>query len=80
MEALAFLVLITITWLKLVCETLFVLIGSRKRGLSKRSPLGWRSFFSKARHSSQGSLTKTRKASTPSIVIAVSLILIYLQT
>ncbi|KAF2902412.1 hypothetical protein ILUMI_03771, partial [Ignelater luminosus] len=41
--------------------------GSRKRGLSKRSPLGWRSFFSKSRSSSrsQGSLTKNRKASTP---------------
>ncbi|KAF5304225.1 hypothetical protein FQR65_LT08032 [Abscondita terminalis] len=41
--------------------------GHRKRSLPKRSPSGWRSFFSKSRNSSrsQGSLTKNRKASTP---------------
>lgn len=41
----------------------------RKRGVAKRSPLGWRSFFSKSRNTSQCSL-KSRKASTPGIVIA----------
>ncbi|XP_017771123.1 PREDICTED: GTPase-activating protein CdGAPr isoform X2 [Nicrophorus vespilloides] len=43
--------------------------GARKRGLSKRSPMGWRSFFSRNRNSSQGVLNKPRKASTPGIVI-----------
>lgn len=44
--------------------------GNRKRGHAKRSPLGWRSFFSKSRNSSQGAIAKPRKASTPGIVIA----------
>ncbi|KAF5301071.1 hypothetical protein FQA39_LY10890 [Lamprigera yunnana] len=46
--------------------------GNRKRGLPKRSPSGWRSFFSKSRNNSrsQGSLTKNRKASTPGTVTA----------
>lgn len=48
--------------------------GGRKRGLSKRSPLGWRSLFMKSRNSSQGTLPKTRKASTPGIIIAVNII------
>ncbi|XP_018571914.1 GTPase-activating protein CdGAPr isoform X2 [Anoplophora glabripennis] len=39
--------------------------GARKRGHTKRSPLGWRMFFSKSRNNSQGNLTKNRKASTP---------------
>ncbi|KAK5638219.1 hypothetical protein RI129_012514 [Pyrocoelia pectoralis] len=45
--------------------------GNRKRSLPKRSPSGWRSFFSKSRGNSrsQGSLTKTRKASTSGNII-----------
>ncbi|XP_018333981.1 GTPase-activating protein CdGAPr isoform X2 [Agrilus planipennis] len=43
--------------------------GSRKRGFSKRSPLGWRSFFTRTRNNSQGSLSKARKASTPGNII-----------
>ncbi|CAH1185554.1 unnamed protein product [Phyllotreta striolata] len=39
--------------------------GSRKRGLTKRSPLGWRMFFSKSRNQTQGNMHKNRKASTP---------------
>ncbi|CAG9814899.1 unnamed protein product [Phaedon cochleariae] len=39
--------------------------GTRKRGHTKRSPLGWRLFFSKSRNSSQGNLMKNRKSSTP---------------
>ncbi|KAJ8954235.1 hypothetical protein NQ318_005831 [Aromia moschata] len=39
--------------------------GARKRGHTKRSPLGWRMFFSKSRNTSQGALNKNRKASTP---------------
>lgn len=46
--------------------------GGRKRGHSKRSPLGWRSLFSKGRNNSQGNLSKPRKASTPGIIVAVS--------
>ncbi|XP_031329865.1 GTPase-activating protein CdGAPr isoform X2 [Photinus pyralis] len=48
--------------------------GHRKRGLPKRSPSGWRSFFSKSRGNSrsQGSLTKGRKASTPGNVVVKS--------
>lgn len=37
--------------------------GTRKRGLSKRSPLGWRSFFTKSKNSSLGSLSKNGKVS-----------------
>ena len=44
----------------------------RKRGHAKRSPLGWRSFFSKNRNSTQNAISKNRKASTPGIIIAVS--------
>ncbi|XP_015837773.1 GTPase-activating protein CdGAPr isoform X1 [Tribolium castaneum] len=43
--------------------------GGRKRG-HKRSPLGWRSLFSKAKNNSQGNLSKPRKASTPGIIVA----------
>lgn len=50
----------------------FIFVGARKRGHTKRSPLGWRLFFSKSRNNSQGNLTKNRKASTP-ITINVSL-------
>ncbi|XP_076253784.1 GTPase-activating protein CdGAPr isoform X3 [Rhynchophorus ferrugineus] len=40
--------------------------GTRKRGHTKRSPLGWRMFFTKSsRNNGQGSVSKTRKASTP---------------
>lgn len=70
MDVVVFYVFETVQWLKFIFFWCF--LGSRKRGVTKRSPLGWRSFFSKARHSSQGSLTKNRKASTPGIVIAVS--------
>lgn len=41
--------------------------GSRKRGLNKRSPSGWRSFFSKSRNSSHGNLSK-REISSPGII------------
>ncbi|KAK4878829.1 hypothetical protein RN001_011335 [Aquatica leii] len=46
--------------------------GHRKRTLPKRSPSGWRSFFSKSRNNSrsQGSLTKSRKSSTPGNITA----------
>jgi hypothetical protein len=44
--------------------------GGRKRGHTKRSPLGWRSLFSKARNNSQGNLAKPRKASTPGIIVS----------
>ncbi|ENN71619.1 hypothetical protein YQE_11718, partial [Dendroctonus ponderosae] len=47
--------------------------GLRKRGHTKRSPLGWRMFFTRSsRNSAPGAVTKTRKASTP-ITINVSL-------
>ncbi|CAG9769976.1 unnamed protein product [Ceutorhynchus assimilis] len=40
--------------------------GARKRGHTKRSPLGWRMFFTRSSRSApQGSVTKSRKASTP---------------
>ncbi|CAH1115331.1 unnamed protein product [Psylliodes chrysocephalus] len=39
--------------------------GARKRGHTKRSPLGWRMFFSKSRNQTQGNIPKNRKASTP---------------
>ncbi|XP_072378519.1 uncharacterized protein CdGAPr isoform X1 [Diabrotica undecimpunctata] len=39
--------------------------GARKRGHTKRSPLGWRMFFSKSRNQTQGNMSKNRKASTP---------------
>ncbi|GLV36917.1 Cd GTPase activating protein-related [Carabus blaptoides fortunei] len=42
--------------------------GSRKRGLAKRSPSGWRSFFSKSRNSSHGNLSKNREISSPGVV------------
>nr|CAI5848945.1 unnamed protein product [Callosobruchus analis] len=38
--------------------------GARKRSHTKRSPLGWKLFFSRSRNSSQGNL-KNRKVSTP---------------
>lgn len=45
--------------------------GFRKRSMSKRSPLGWRSFFTKSRTASHTNLNKTaivtRKASTPGL-------------
>lgn len=49
----------------------FLVTGARKRGATKRSPLGWRMFFSKSRNNSQNNLVKNRKASTP-ITINVS--------
>lgn len=48
-----------------------LIVGARKRGATKRSPLGWRMFFSKSRNNSQNNLVKNRKASTP-ITINVS--------
>ncbi|XP_060532986.1 GTPase-activating protein CdGAPr isoform X3 [Cylas formicarius] len=39
--------------------------GARKRGHTKRSPLGWRMFFTKSRNSSQGNVSKNRKSTTP---------------
>lgn len=39
--------------------------GARKRGHTKRSPLGWRSLFSKSRNNNQNNMQKNRKASTP---------------
>ncbi|XP_030755150.1 GTPase-activating protein CdGAPr isoform X2 [Sitophilus oryzae] len=40
--------------------------GTRKRGHTKRSPLGWRMFFTRSsRNSDRGSVNKNRKASTP---------------
>ncbi|XP_044740491.1 GTPase-activating protein CdGAPr isoform X2 [Chrysoperla carnea] len=44
--------------------------GFRKRSMSKRSPLGWRSFFTKSRNTSHTNLAAKntiRKASTPGI-------------
>ncbi|KAJ8968901.1 hypothetical protein NQ314_002042 [Rhamnusium bicolor] len=40
-------------------------IVQESEGIQKRSPLGWRLFFTKSRNNSQSNLTKTRKASTP---------------
>lgn len=45
--------------------------GARKRGHTKRSPLGWRLFFTKNRNVTQNAIPKNRKASTP-ITINVS--------
>ncbi|XP_066251820.1 GTPase-activating protein CdGAPr isoform X2 [Euwallacea similis] len=40
--------------------------GARKRGHTKRSPLGWRMFFTRsARNTAQGVVAKTRKISNP---------------
>lgn len=39
--------------------------GTRKRSITKRSPSGWRSFFSKSRNSSHGNLAKTVEISSP---------------
>lgn len=39
--------------------------GARKRGHTKRSPSGWRMFFSKSRSQTQCNVSKNRKASTP---------------
>ncbi|XP_049824860.1 GTPase-activating protein CdGAPr isoform X4 [Aethina tumida] len=39
--------------------------GARKRGHTKRSPLGWRLFFTKNRNVTQNAIPKNRKASTP---------------
>lgn len=41
--------------------------GSRKRGHTKRSPMGWRSFFGKSRSSTQTNLKIARKSSTPGL-------------
>lgn len=39
--------------------------AARKRGLPKRSPSGWRSFFSKSRSTAPVNIGKGRKSSTP---------------
>ncbi|XP_044762590.1 GTPase-activating protein CdGAPr-like isoform X2 [Coccinella septempunctata] len=41
--------------------------GSRKRGHTKRSPMGWRSFFGKSRSNTQTNLKIARKSSTPGL-------------
>ncbi|KAL3270583.1 hypothetical protein HHI36_021120 [Cryptolaemus montrouzieri] len=41
--------------------------GARKRGHTKRSPLGWRSFFTKSRSTPQTNVKISRKSSTPGI-------------
>lgn len=53
--------------------------GARKRGHTKRSPLGWKLFFTRSSRSApQGAVTKTRKISTP-ITINVSRFCIFIM-